>query len=213
MSGKVKSYQDQLQSIANKVNVHGHQYELFCGFMAMVAESPSVTDSLANLIQTFQKLKESGWYLLKSVAEMRSLFVRIVLGDYLKCFRCYSCGTKFIINKKPKYSNGYQCPVCHDLYVVKEDDSFLKALVSEKQLEDNLHLEEVLKEIEVLKPFEAFFNMSCEICHEPVKEWDDYNVKLAIEGIGCGHTHCWNSEAGQKMELLKAIQKFKKDTK
>ena len=134
----------------------------------------------------------------------------------MKCFRCDACGAKFITNKKPKdkfFGNGYQCPVCHNWYAVKEDDSFLKALVSEKQLEDTLHLEEVLKEIEVLEPFKAFFNVPCEICHEPVKEWDDYNVKLAIEGIGCGHTHCWNSQTGQFKQIGKTIQKLKKDTK
>ena len=142
--------------------------------------------------------------------------MRAVMGDYLKCFRCDSCSAKFITNKKPKYKyfgNGYQCPVCHNWYAVKEDDSFLKALGSDKQLEDTLQLEEALKEIKVLKSFRAFLNTPCEICHEPIEEWNDYNVKLVIEGISCGHTSCWKSESGQMKELLKAIQKFKKDTK
>ncbi|MBA7691025.1 hypothetical protein ES703_99563 [subsurface metagenome] len=184
--------------------------------MAMVDESPSVTDSVKNLVASFQKLIDSGWHISKNADEMRSLFIRTVMGDYLKCYRCGSCGAKFITNKKPQnkyFGNGYQCPVCHNWYAVKEDDSFLEALVSEKQLEDTQHLEKVLQEHEVLLPFKAFLNAPCEICHEPVKEWDDYNVKLAIEGIGCGHTHCWKSESGQMKELLKAIQKFKKDTK
>jgi hypothetical protein len=86
-------------------------------------------------------------------------------------------------------------------------------LVSEKQLEDNLHLDEILKENEVLEPFKAFFNAPCEICHEPVKEWNDYNVKLAVEGTGCGHEYCWNNQLGQTRQMLKAIQKFKKDMK
>lgn len=216
MSGMVKSYHSQLQSLANKINVYSYQYELFCGFMAMVTESPSVTDSVDTLVASFQKLKEPGWYLPKNADEMRSLFVRKVFGEYLKCFRCDACDTKFITNMKPKdksLGNGYYCPVCHNWYAVKEDDSFFKALVSEKQLEDTLHLDKVLKEIEVLGPFKAFFNVPCEICHELVKEWDDYNVKLAVESIGCGHTHCWNSQAGQFKQIAKAIQKFKKDTK
>lgn len=216
MSGKVKSYQDQLQSLSIQLKEHSYQYELFCGFITMVTESPSVTDSIDIIIASFQKLKEPGWYLPKNADEMRSLFVRMVMGDYLKCFRCDSCGAKFITNKKPKdkfLSNGYYCPACHNWYAVKEDDSFLKAMVSEKQLEDTLQLDKVLKEIEVLGPFKAFFNVPCELCHEPVKEWDDYNVKLAIEGIGCAHTHCWNSQAGQFKQVAKAIQKIKKDTK
>ena len=181
--------------------------------MTMVTASPSVTDSIDTLIAAFQKLKEPGWYLPKDADEMRSLFVRTVMGDYLKCYRCFACGAKFITNKKPKYKllgNGYYCPVCHSWYAVKEDDSFLKALVSEKQLEDTLYLEEVMEECEVFEPFKAFLSVSCEICHEPVKEWDEYNVNLAIEGIGCGHTSCWNSELGRFMELRRAIEKVKK---
>jgi FtsZ-binding cell division protein ZapB len=216
ISDKVKSYQSQLQSLANQVKVYSYQYELFYGFMAMVTECSSIADSIDTIIASFQKLKEPGWHLPKNADELRSLFVRTVMGDYLKCFHCDACGAKFITNKKPKYKffgNGYYCPVCHNWYAVKEDDSFLKALVSEKQLEDTLHLEEVLKETEVLGPFKAFFNVPCEICHEPVKEWDDYNVKLAIEGTGYGHTHCWKSELGRLIELRKAVEKVKKDIK
>ena len=185
-------------------------------FMAMAAESPSVTDSLKDLVATFQNLIDAGWYVSKSVEDMRSLFVHTVMGDYLKCFRCDACGAKFITNKKPKnkyFSNGYQCPACHNWYAVKEDNSFLQALVSGKQLEDTQHLEKVLEQYEVLEPFKAFLKVPCEICHEPVKEWGDYNVKLAIQGIGCGHIACWHSKSGQTKELLKAIQKFKKDMK
>ncbi len=86
-------------------------------------------------------------------------------------------------------------------------------MVSEKQLEHTQYLEKVLEEYEVLEPFKAFLNVPCEICHEPVTEWGEYNVKLAIQGLGCGHTFCWNSQPGQMRELLKAIQKFKKNTK
>ncbi len=207
---KIRGYQNQSQSLFNQIKVHSYQYELFCGFMAMVAESPSVSDSIDMLIASFQKLKEPGWSLPKNTDEMRSLFVRTVMGDYLKCFRCDGCGARFITNKKPKYKyqgNGYQCPACHDSYAVNEDDSFLKALVSEKQLEDTQHLEKVLEEYKVLEAFKAFLNAPCEICHKPVTEWDDYSVKLAISGIGCGHTSCWHSEVGQLSELIKTIEK------
>jgi hypothetical protein len=210
---KKEDYQSQLQSLSNQLKVHSYQYELFCGFITMVTASPSVTDSIDILIAAFQKLKEPGWYLPKNADEMRDLFIRKVMGDYLKCYRCDSCGAKFITNKKPAnkyFGNGYQCPVCHNWYAVKEDDSFLKALVSEKQLEDTQHLEKLLEEHEVMKSFKAFLNVPCELCHEPIEEWDDYNVKLVIEGIGCGHTTCWKSEAGQLREWRKAIEKEKK---
>ena len=87
---------------------------------------------------------------------------------------------------------------------------FFKALLSGEQLEDTLHLEKVLEEYEVLEPFKAFLEVPCEICHEPVTEWGDYSVKLAIQGIGCGHTACWNRELGRLIELRKAIEKVKK---
>jgi archaellum component FlaC/predicted RNA-binding Zn-ribbon protein involved in translation (DUF1610 family) len=127
---KVQNLQNQLQSLANKIDVYGSQYELFCGFMAMVTESPSVTDSIDNLIKIFLKLKEPGWYLPKDPDVLRSLFIRVLMGDYLKYYRCDACGARFITNKKAevKYlGTGYHCPVCHYLYAVKPDDSFLKA--------------------------------------------------------------------------------------
>ena len=165
--------QGQLQILYNKIKVRSYQYELFCSFMAMVVESPSVTHSLNYLIMLFQNIIDAGWHLSKSAEDMRSLFIRTVMGDYLKSFRCDSCGAKFITNKKPQnkyFGNGYQCPVCHNWYAIKEDDSFLKALVSEKQLEDTQHLEEVMEEYELLEPFKAFLEVPCEICHEPVTE-------------------------------------------
>ena len=213
---KKEDYQSQLQSLSNQIKVHSYQYELFCGFMAMVAESPSVTDSLKTLVASLQKLIDSGWRISKNADEMRSLFVHTVMGDYLKCYRCDNCGARFIVNKEPYYQfygNQYYCPACHYSLGVKEDDSFLKALVSEKQIENTQYLERVLEEYGVLKPFKAFLEVSCEICHEPIAEWGDYSVKLAIQGIGCGHTQCWNSELGKTSEWLKAIQNFKKDTK
>lgn len=216
MSAKGKNLQDQLQSLFNKLKDHSYQYELFCGFIAMVAESPSVTDSLQTLVASLQKLIDSGWHISKNADEMRSLFIRTVMGDYLKCYRCDYCGARFIVNKEPHYKfygNEYYCPACHYSLGVKEDDSFLKALVSEKQIENTQHLEKVLDEYGVLEPFKAFLNVPCEICHEPITEWGDYSVKLVIQGIGCGHTQCWNSQPGQMRELLKVIQKFKKDTK
>ncbi|MFC2013481.1 coiled-coil domain-containing protein [Chloroflexota bacterium] len=158
INAKKDDYQSQLQSLSNQIKEHSYQYELFCGFMAMVVESPSVTHSLNYLVMLFQNIIDAGWHLSKSSADMRSIFIRTVMGDYLKSFRCDSCGAKFITNKKPanKYlGNDYYCPACHYSYAVKEDDSFLKVLVSEKQLKDTLHLEEMMKECEVLEPFKG----------------------------------------------------------
>jgi len=75
---KKEDYQSQLQSLSNQIKVHSYQYELFCGFMAMVAESPSVTDSLKTLVASLQKLIDSGWHISKNADEMRSLFVLVI---------------------------------------------------------------------------------------------------------------------------------------
>ena len=216
LTNEYAEQKEKLQSLADNFGKWERQYNLFQGFIAMLLSSPSAEISLKSLISLLQELTESGWAVTKDTDELRSLFVHTVMGDYLKCFRCDACGAKFITNKKPKYQSigsGYYCPACHNWYAVKEDDSFLKALVSEKQSEDIQYLEKLLEEYEVIKSFKAFLNVPCEICHEPVNEWNDYNVKLVIEGAGCGHTECWKSESGQMKELLKAIQKFKKDTK
>lgn len=210
MKAKVKSYQSQLQSLYNEIKVHSYQHDLFCGFMAMVAESPSVTDSIDTLIASFQKVKEPGWYLPKNADEIRSLFVRRVMGDYLKCFHCKVCGAKFMVNKEPHYksiSNYYQCPSCHTSYGVEPDDSFLKAMVSEKQMENIILVEDTLKENETLGPLKAFLNVPCEICGKPITKWTKDNVWAAINRCGWGHDECWNTDLG-KIKLLVSLGKM-----
>ncbi len=211
MNTKVKNCQSQLQSLANQIKVHIRQHELFCGFMAMVAESPSVTDSIDTLIASFKKLEEPGWHLPKNADEMRSLFVQTVMGDYLKCFRCDHCGAKFIVNKEPCsmfFINHYECPACQLFGGVKADDSFLNAMVSEEQLENTLRIEEVLKENEVLLPLKAFLDVPCEICNEPITEWTEQNVKIVVDRSGWGHNKCWNSTIGQIKKIAKLVQKI-----
>ena len=213
----INEHKAKLQDLADNIERHGTQYMLFCGFMAMLFGSPSVTDSIDTLVALFKRLKESGWYVSKNPEELRSIFIRTVMGDYLKSFRCEACGAKFITNKEPEYKllgSGYYCPVCHNWYAVKDDDSFLRVMISDgKQFDDIQHMEEVLMENEILKPFKHFLKVPCEICHEPVEAWDDYNTKLVIQGTGFGHTSCWKSQAGQMRQLTKAIQHVREDTK
>jgi len=133
------------------------------------------------------------------------------MGDYLKCFRCDTCGARFIVNKEPHnkfYSNYYQCPACHFWYGVKEDNSFLKAMVSDEQLENARRIEEVLKENEALVPLKAFLDIPCEICGKAVTEWTEENVKIAVDGFGWGHTKCWNSDIGQLRQTVKLVNKI-----
>lgn len=216
LKSRINEHKAELQALADNIERHGTQYMLFCGFMAMLFGSPSVTDSIGTLAALFQRLKESGWHVSKNPEELRGIFIRTVMGDYLKSFRCETCGAKFITNKEPEdklFGNGYYCPVCHNWYAVIDDDSFLRAMISDgKQLDDIQHMEEVLKENEILKPFKHFLEVPCEICHKPVEAWDDYNTKLAIEGTGFGHTSCWKSQAGQMRQMAKAVQSLRKDT-
>lgn len=216
LKNHINEHKAELQNLADNIECHRQQYILFCGFMAMLCGSPSVTDSIDTLVASFQRLKESGWYSSKNPEELRSIFIRTVMGDYLKSFRCEACGAKFITNREPEhklFGSGYCCPVCYNWYVVRDDDSFLRAMVSDKKhLEDIKNMEEVMKENEILKPFEHFLKVPCEICHDPIQVWDDYNTKLVIQGTGFGHTSCWKSQAGQMREMTKALQRLRKDT-
>lgn len=209
MNAKVKNYRSQLESLFEQIKVYGSQYELFCGFMAMVAESPSVTESIDTLIESFKKFKEPGWYLPKNADEMRSLFVRTVMGDYLKCFRCKQCGAKFMVNREPHYkysSNYYYCPSCHTSLGVEPDDSFIKAMVSAAQLDNVRRVEELQKENDALKPLKVFLNLPCEICGEPMTEWSEQDVRRGVIGNGWGHTQCWNTPKGQARQFAKLVR-------
>jgi hypothetical protein len=90
---------------------------------------------------------------------------------------------------------------------------FLIALVSEEQMENTKHMRALTEENRTLKPFKAFLSEPCEICHEPIKEWDDYNVKLAIQGIGFGHTAGWRSDLGRMKEFARALAKLREEAK
>jgi len=211
LDNHVSDRKAELQDLAKEIAQHHRQYGLFAGFMAMLVGSPAITDSLDTLIASFQRLKTPGWLVPNTADELRSRFIRTVMGDYLKSNRCEACGAKFVVNKKPEPwlgIRGYCCPVCHRNYAVKEDDSFLRLMVSDQeQLAGVQHTEKVLEENEMLKPFKHFLEVPCEICHKPIKCWDNYNTKLVIQGTGFGHTSCWRSKAGQLIELSRAIKK------
>ena len=206
--GKLGGQKKELNSLLNEVKKYGHQQELFEGFLAMLLGSPSVTGSLQNLIQLFQELDNLGWRTTNNAEDSRSLFVRTVLGDYLKCFRCETCGASFIVNKEPKSSflNYYHCPSCHFSNCVKADDSFIRSMVSEKQLEDVTLAGQLQEQLDVLKPFETFLNLPCEICGKPITEWTNESIKLGITGAGWGHQDCWNTPAGEILAATKALK-------
>ena len=198
----------QNREIVTRLLNHKREYDLFCGFLAMMVGSSSVNDSIDGIIEVFQKLKETGWGAAHKAVELRTIFVRTIMGDGLKSYKCDDCGGRFVSNRIPKRvftQDSYWCPFC-DSWKAKEDDSFLKAMVSDKQLDNIRILENVQREKEALVPFKAFFNVPCDICHEPVKVWNEGNIKRAVQGFGCGHTACWNSNVGQIKETILAIK-------
>ena len=198
----------QVQSLADKIEHYKFQYDLFEGFLAMVTGSPSRTSSLEGLIATFQKLTEE-WRTVKYSDDLRSIFIRTVMGDYLKCYRCDSCGARFIVNKEPcrKYHViSYKCPACHFSHQVNEDDSFLKAMVSEERMGNVYRLQQVLKENEALRPLKVFLNLPCEICGQPITEWTEYEVQKGVKEHCWGHAKCWNLDMGQIKQMMKLVK-------
>ena len=208
LDSQLHEQQCQVQSLADKIEHYRFQYDLFEGFLAMVTGSPSRTSSLEGLITTFQKLAEA-WLTVKTSDDLRSIFIRTVMGDYLKCYRCDSCGARFIVNKEPcrKYHViSYKCPACHYSHQATEDDSFLKAMVSKEQVENVYRLQQVLKENEALKPLKVFLNLPCEVCGQPVTEWTEYDVQKGVKEHCWGHAKCWNSDMGQFKQYMKLVK-------
>jgi hypothetical protein len=204
---------NQLQLLSNKVQQQQYRYSLFEGFLAMLEGSPSVTKSIQYLIRMFQWLLNSGWDKSLKPENLRGIFLNNVMGDHLNCFRCNYCGISFIMNRRSQtieVVSHMACPICHSSKI-KADDSLLRAMVSEKQVDD-IHRIELLekvvkqlqKETEALWPFKMFIGMRCEICNRPVKDWTVQDILRGMNGIGWGHAQCWNSNIGQLLQYQRA---------
>ena len=206
LDDKLNHQKEQFQEQSKRMKQKDYQYLLFESFIAMVAGSPSVTSSVQDLVTLFRQLLDSGWQASKKLDDLRSLFVRTVMGDYLKCFRCENCGADFIVNRKPYYQgvgSGYHCPSCKLSAPVRADDSFLKAIVSDKQLENAHRCADIQKENDSLRPFKAFFSLPCEVCGKPIAEWTEENIATGIQGFGWCHTQCWTFTFSLKKSLGK----------
>jgi hypothetical protein len=200
VESKLRDINSQFTLLKERYNDFSRQYDLFEGFMVMVKESETADNCVINLIDIFQTLVNDGWCIRRKADEVKSIFVSTVLGDFLKCFQCKNCKARFIVNKNPrdKYTyNYYQCPACHTS-AVKADDTFLRDLLTEKKLEDIVHVEDLMNELELLRPFRILLDVRCEICGKPITEWtESNNLKIGIYGFGWGHDACWNSPTGK----------------
>jgi hypothetical protein len=165
----------RVESLEEKVRKFVGQYKLFESFLAMMVTSPSVSTSLKTMMELLKELTDAGWALSATPDQMRSLFVSKIMGDHLKCFRCKGCGNRFITNTGPKGGSGsgfYIYPACHSPYQVVPDDSFLKAMVSEKQLDDINTAIELKQENDILKPLKCFLEAPCKIWHTSDLLWE-----------------------------------------
>jgi len=209
LKNKIKNHEEYLQTLNDYVEQKGRQWDLFESFMAMIFTSPSTDKLRENLIASLQKVSETGWRTGKQADDLRSLFVRTVLGDYLRCFRCSICGASFIVNREPRYQsidNHHYCPACHSFVGVEGDDSFLKAMVSQEQLENTRRVEEFKAENDKLAPLRVFQCIPCEVCGEPMTAWTKEEAERAVKGWGCGHSACWATAKGQAKQFAKLLR-------
>jgi len=204
LRSKIRQGNEVLQMLEERLQQHKRQYDLFEGFLAMIFTSPSSAKPVPDLIAYLQKAAEAKWHTTKEPSDLRSLFVRIVLGDYLKCFRCSNCGASFIVNREPRYqfiSNYYVCPACHCSSDVQGDDGFLKAMVSEQQVENTRRVEEFKAENDRLKPLKTFLDLPCDVCGKPMTAWTKEEAERAVTGGGCRHRDCWSPGKGYAKQL------------
>ena len=83
MANRLTDKKFELNRLSQDIERDRRQYELFQGFLAMIASSPSATGSIKAVIASLQELVGSGWYSLKSDGELRSLIVVSVTGFIL----------------------------------------------------------------------------------------------------------------------------------
>ena len=113
------------------------QYQMVEGFVAMLQTSPSTKESIRELAINILMIGEATWKFSDEPDKLRWLFVHTVLGDYLHCYRCDRCETKFIANKKSQsVITGYHCPNCGFLSSAKPDDSFVEAMLGSSKPAD-----------------------------------------------------------------------------
>ena len=175
----------------------------------MVETSPSALDHAKTFAALSQSSTNTGWHLYRRVSDNRSFFVSTIMGDYLRCMVCDSCGASFIVNKDPHCSapyNHYWCPSCHDYSSIRANDAFLKAMLSEEKFNEVVQIRKLQEENNTLQPFKRFFDVPCEICKKPVTEWDKGTLEAGICGFGWAHKQCLNSSSGQMFMMAKVVR-------
>ena len=113
------------------------QYYMVESLVAMLRTSPSAKESIKELASNISILGDVVWRYTDEPDKLRKVFINIVLGDHLHCYRCDMCGMKFIANQEAKsHLLGYHCTNCSFMPSMKADDSFLEAMLSSSEPAD-----------------------------------------------------------------------------
>lgn len=137
LDSTIKKRTEELDGILKNINRHSYQYRLFESFIAMLLTSPSKEEDLAELADDVLVWAKVVWRSDWPPDKRRWLFVHVILGNYLHCYQCNNCKTKFIVNKESeKDIYKCKCPFCGLSFSVAANDSFLEAMVgSHKNIE------------------------------------------------------------------------------
>lgn len=162
----------------------------------MVFSSPPRAMSRRDLADSLERLTEKPWYIYEDTHDPRALFVREVLGSYLRSCRCRNCGMQFIGNQEPR--GGYiKCPECYLSTYVEADDTFLKVMLPSQELKKARSVEGLEKEVGKLKPLEVFLDIPCFICGKPMpNNWTREEVAETFKKARRPHPMCWKTPAG-----------------
>jgi len=205
---KLQEENQRLATVSTNRIKRERQFDLFDGFVAMLVTSPSLGGSLEHVKRLIATLSSEPWQAMKPPDELRSLFLRTIMGDFLRCFHCDNCDASFLVNKELLRStqDSYTCPACQ-WPRTRADDSFLKAMVSDKQLENVRLAEQLDRENSALRPLKPFLELPCAICRQPIKEWTEHLARSVMERTEETHRQCWSTPAGQLWQMERFMRK------
>ncbi len=200
------SYSDALEKLDAAFTEKWWQFELFTGFMALVnAQSPQDIAQFAATAQKWVKVS------VISPALARQEIIEELMGRVVKAFRCSSCGTRFLVDRRPQRPWGkYRCPACSTLVDAEPDDSLIKLFLSPERVQEMNELEKLQAEVDRLTAVEVFLDIPCRVCGKPMpSNWKRYEVERIFRACGMAHRECWGTPIGLRVytnEFLKAMQ-------
>jgi len=200
------SWSDALEKVETEFKKRWRQYVLFTGFMALVeAQDPQDIARFAATAQDWVKVS------FISTAFAREQLIKELMGSVVKSFRCSSCGTQFLVGRRPQRPWGKcRCPACSTMVDAEPDDSLIKLFLSPERVQEMDEIENLQAEVERLKPVEVFLDVPCRVCGKPMpSNWKRELVERIFKTCGISHRECWGTPIGLRVyrdEFLKAMQ-------